>query len=153
MWSWTSTSYYVDVQLYIRRRLPVSIWTYNVRPWTSTSYYKDVQHNIHGRSSVSIWTYNVRPWTSISYYIDVQYYISGSVSLWTYNMTSVDAPPSFSMDVQRVAVHHLLYGRHFISVCPSVSLWTYDMTYVDVHQCLYERTTCGRGRPPVTLWS
>ena len=90
---WTSTSYYMDAQPYIRGRPPVSIWTYIVRPWTSTSYCKDVHHNIHGRPSVSIWTYNVWPWTSISYYMDVQYYISGcsSVSLWTYNMTSVDA--------------------------------------------------------------
>ena len=48
-------SFYHD----IRRRPPVSIWTYNVWPCTSTSYYMDVQHFISGRPSVSLWTYDM----------------------------------------------------------------------------------------------
>ena len=35
--------------------------------------------------------------------------------------------------------------------CPPVTIRTFNIIYVDVHQCLYGRTTCGRGRPPLTI--
>ena len=63
--------------------------------------------------------------------MDVQNYISGrpSVSLWTYNITSVD-------------VHLFLYER---ITCghgrPPVTIWTCNITQVDVNQNLYGRTT------------
>ena len=63
--------------------------------------------------------------------MDVQNYISGrpSVSLWTYNITSVD-------------VHLFLYER---TTCghgrPPVTIWTCNITQVDVNQNLYGRTT------------
>ena len=40
--------------------------------------------------------------------------------------------------------------QYYISGRSSVSLWTFNMTSMDVPQFPYRRTTCGRGRPPLT---
>ena len=104
--------------------------------------------------------------------MDAQLDIRGrpAVSLWTYNMTSVDVP-SFYMDVHRVAmeVHQLLYGRttlhkwmsisfsmgalHDIRGRPGVSLWTYSVWpwmstryYMDVQHNIH-------GRSSVSIWT
>ena len=84
----------------------------------------DVHQFLHGRTKL-------HKLTSISFSMDVQNYISGrlSVSLWTYNITSVD-------------VHLFLYE---LTTCgygrPPVTIWTCNITQMDVNQNLYGRTT------------
>ena len=81
------------------------------------------------------------------FYMDIQHYISGrpSVSVLTYNMTSVD-------------VHQFIYGRiTFGRGRPPVTIC--NITSTDVHQFFITSTSYYmvvqhniRGRPPVSLW-
>ena len=100
-----------------------------------------VGHYIRGRSSVSVWTYNM---TSV----DVHQFLYGRTTFGR-GRPPVTICNITSMDVDQFLYRRTTYGRGR----PPVTIWSYNITSVDVHQFLYGCTMSGRGRPPVSLWT
>ena len=102
----------------------------------------DVQHVAMDVRQLLYGCTTLHKWTSISFSMDVLHDILGRPPvLWTNNVWPWTST-SYYMDVP-----------HYISGRQSVSLRTYNITSVDVHLFLYERTMCGHGCPPVTIWT